>query len=105
LTIFTFFNAAIGMSEYFEHDKLDRLECADFDPAPGCPEKYSYAPDGNIVHKPGFGLIDYEPNHPHAAASGPGRPFTYDGVGNQITRAGASIEYTPFDLPKRFVLD
>jgi RHS repeat-associated protein len=100
-------DALQGMTEYFEHDKLDRLECADFDPAPGCTldQKYSYAYNGNILHKPGWGLITYDVNHPHAATSGPGGPFAYDDVGNQIARAGASIKYTPFDLPERFTLD
>jgi RHS repeat-associated protein len=98
-------DALQGMTEYFERDKLDRLKCADFDPAPGCAEGYSYGPDGNIPHKPGFGPIAYDLQHPHAAVSGPGGPFQYDDVGNQIARAGATIEYTPFDLRERFTLD
>jgi hypothetical protein len=69
-------DALQGMSDHFEHDKLDRLVCADFDPAPGCTlnQEYSYAYNGNLLHKPGFGLIAYDPEHPHAAESGSGGP-------------------------------
>ena len=62
-------------------------------------------PDGNIIAKPGVGTYTYDPDHPHAVASAGAASFEYDEVGNQITRPGATISYTAFDLPKAFTLD
>ncbi|MEO7593549.1 MAG: RHS repeat-associated core domain-containing protein, partial [Byssovorax sp.] len=91
--------------EYFRYDALDRLTCSTFSPASVCPkaDSYSYAPDGNLLTKPGIsGTYAYDPNHPHAVQTAGADSFTYDLVGNQITRSGAVVSYTPFDMPKAF---
>jgi len=95
-----------GKTEYFKYDRLDRLKCAEVAPSlPYCIDVYVYAPNGNILSKPGVGTYGYHPDQPHAATSADGNTYTYDAVGNQRTRPGAAITYTAFDLPKTFTLD
>src|SRR5580700_10506921 len=80
-------------TERFRYDPVERLTCAYFNPveddsAP-CGLAYGYDPSG-----------DGDPKHPHAVTTAGTDTFGYDPVGNQTTRPGATIGYTPFDLPK-----
>jgi RHS repeat-associated protein len=93
-------------TEFFQYDALDRLTCSSFSKASACltADRYTYAPDGNLLTKPGLaGAYAYDPNHPHAVQTAGADAFTYDPVGNQITRSGATVTYTAFDMPKAFV--
>ncbi len=93
-------------TERFRYDALDRLICAYFgaveDPMAPCVTSYGYAPNGNLINKSDVGAYSYiDPKHPHAVTNVPGVSYTYNAVGNQITRPGlVTIDYTPFDLPK-----
>ncbi|HRI67383.1 MAG TPA: RHS repeat-associated core domain-containing protein [Polyangium sp.] len=93
-------------TERFRYDALDRLTCAYFgaveDPMAPCVTSYGYAPSGNLINKSDVGAYSYtDPKHPHAVTNVPGVSYSYDAVGNQITRPGlVTIDYTPFDLPK-----
>jgi RHS repeat-associated protein len=56
-----------------------------------------------LLTKPGIaGAYAYDANHPHAVQTAGADSFAYDLVGNQITRSGASVSYTSFDMPKAF---
>jgi RHS repeat-associated protein len=93
-------------TERFRYDALDRLTCAYFsineDPAAPCATKFAYEPNGNLTLKSDVGILSYDdPAHPHAVTSAGGDSFTYNAVGNQITRpGGVTVSYTPFDLPR-----
>lgn len=100
-------------SERFAYDALDRLTssyinilCA---PPGSCNDSQvlTYAADGNIATKSDvaggapyvYGALGA---HPHAVASIGALSYGYDAVGNQTSRPQLSIEYTPFDLPKKY---
>jgi RHS repeat-associated protein len=93
-------------TERFRYDPLDRLTCAYFSPTESasvpCAYSYDYAPNGNLVTKSDIGsTLSYTDSlHPHAVTTAGSDSFAYDAVGNQITRPGATLTYTPFDLPK-----
>src|SRR5262249_49055571 len=92
-------------TERFRYDPLERLKCAYFgvveDPAAPCALSYGHAPNGNPTSKSDVGTLSYnDPMHPHAVTGAGSDSFAYDPVGNQITRPGATVAYTPFDLPK-----
>jgi RHS repeat-associated protein len=92
-------------TEFFKYDPLDRLTCASFTDTPSCAKanSYTYAPNGNLLTKPGIaGVYAYDLNHPHAVQTAGADSFTYDVVGNQNTRSGSTVTYTPFDMPKAF---
>ena len=97
---------ALNKTEWFRTDELDRVTCAYFaaaeNPAAACATSYGYAANGNLLSKSDVGAYSYlDPKHPHAVTNVPGASYSYDAVGNQITRpGGTSITYTPFDLPK-----
>jgi RHS repeat-associated protein len=96
---------AQNTTEFFQYDALDRLTCSTFTNTPACPKanRYTYAPNGNLLTKPGIaGVYAYDANHPHAVQTAGADSFAYDLVGNQITRSGATVSYTAFDLPKAF---
>ena len=94
-----------GKHEYFEHDGLDRLTKAYFQPASGRPAVFTYDPNGNLTSRPGIKNYLYDPDHPHAVRDADGAIYGYDAVGNQTSRPGGTIAYTAFDLPKLFTLD
>jgi RHS repeat-associated protein len=93
-------------TERFRYDPLDRLTCAYFSPTENasvpCAYSYDYAPSGNLIVKSDIGgTLSYTDTlHPHAVTTAGSDSFTYDAVGNQITRPGATLTYTPFNLPK-----
>ncbi|XXY20357.1 RHS repeat-associated core domain-containing protein [Sorangium sp. So ce216] len=96
-------------NERFRYDALERLTCAYFSATESasapCDLGYDYAPNGNLTFKSDVGELRYDdPLHPHAV-TGAGEEtsrFDYDAVGNQIARpGGATVRYTPFDLPER----
>jgi RHS repeat-associated protein len=93
-------------TERFRHDVLGRLTCAYFSPIENtnaaCDTSYGYAANGNLTTKSDVGSLSYtDPKHPHAVTNAPGETYTYNAVGNQITRpGGVSIDYTAFDLPR-----
>jgi RHS repeat-associated protein len=96
---------AQNTTEFFQYDALDRLTCSSFSKASMCPtaDSYTYAPNGNLLTKPGIaGTYAYDLNHPHAVQTAGADAFTYDPVGNQITRSGTTVTYTAFDMPKAF---
>ncbi|XYH97996.1 RHS repeat-associated core domain-containing protein [Sorangium sp. So ce1128] len=92
-------------TEHFLYDKLDRLRCAQRFFALNCFTENAYAPDGNIDYKVGVGTYEYDPDQPHAVSKAGDKFYGYDAVGNQITRPGATVSYTPFDKPETFTLD
>ena len=99
-------DALQAQTERFLHDDLGRLTCVL--PASGpCPvdERIQYAPNGNLLYKPGVGAYSYDPAQPHAAIEAGSSSYAYDAVGNQWSRPGATIAYTAFDLPKVVTLD
>ena len=67
---------------------------------------YGYDEIGNLTLKSDLGSAPYVYDafhgHPHAVAIAGGTSFTYDAVGNQRSRSGTAVTYTPFDLPKTF---
>jgi RHS repeat-associated protein len=103
----------LATAELFKYDELDRLTCAAFIQAPAadvpavlpentpCALSLTYAANGNIDHKSDVGAYKYHSAHPHAVETAGADLFEYDEVGNQIARPGATITYTPFDLPAR----
>ncbi|AUX47305.1 uncharacterized protein SOCE26_088230 [Sorangium cellulosum] len=95
-----------GKAEYFVYDKLDRLRCAQRVNLRACLlQVNTYAPNGNITSKLGVGTYEYDPDQPHAVSRAGDNFYGYDAVGNQITRPGATVSYTPFDKPETFTLD
>ncbi|MDC0747778.1 FG-GAP-like repeat-containing protein [Polyangium mundeleinium] len=91
-------------TETFSYDALDRLECASFDAlGDPCQRKWEYLDNGNLLVAPGLGQYEYM-SRPHVVDKVGAAQFYHDAVGNQIGRPGATIEYTPFDQPKRFTL-
>ncbi|MFO0759126.1 MAG: FG-GAP-like repeat-containing protein [Byssovorax sp.] len=93
--------------ESFRYDGLDRLTCATFSNAPDCPaaDTYVYKPNGNLLSKPGIvGEYAYDPDHPHAVKEAGSESFVHDAVGNPVVRAGVTVDYTPFDMPRSFTL-
>jgi RHS repeat-associated protein len=93
-----------GLWETFTYDHLDRLLCMVEHGKPGCAASYDYDPNGNLTKKSDVGELHYaDPIHPHAITSITGaKPasFGYDATGNQTARAGGTVTYTAFDLPK-----
>jgi RHS repeat-associated protein len=100
-------------SERFAYDELDRLTSSYINvacsPAGSCPNSQvlTYGADGNIATKSDVAggakyAYDILNGHPHAVASIGSLAYGYDTVGNQISRPGLSIDYTPFDLPKKY---
>ncbi len=93
-------------TERFRYDELDRVTCAYFgaveETLAPCETSFSYHANGNLLAKSDIGTYSYsDSKHPHAVTHVPGETFSYDAVGNQITRPGGmSVTYTPFDLPK-----
>jgi RHS repeat-associated protein len=100
------------LGEHFTYDELDRLTSSSFDAlcAPGgsCGgQALTYAANGNIATKSdvaGGAAYTYDllNAHPHAVAQIGSLAYGYDAVGNQTSRPELSIEYTPFDLPKKY---
>ena len=96
------------LGEHFAHDELDRLTCSWLDTAckagPGvtcpCSQGVTYKENGNIDTKSDAGTYVYDPIHPHAVQLVDQQAYGYDKVGNQTTRPGLKIDYTPFDLPR-----
>jgi RHS repeat-associated protein len=94
--------------ERFRYDPLKRLTCAYFsaaeDDAAPCALAYGYDPsgNGNLTSKSDVGALVYgDSSHPHAVTGAGSDVFGYDAVGNQTARpGGATVRYTPFDLPK-----
>lgn len=105
-------NANSPVGEYFTYDVLDRLTSSSFDlvcgPGGSCGgQSLTYAVNGNIATKSdvaGGAAYTYDiPNaHPHAVAQIGSLSYGYDAVGNQTSRPELSIEYTPFDLPRKY---
>jgi RHS repeat-associated protein len=98
------------LHEHFYYDPLDRLTCSYVDyssadsTSPACAWSMSYAGNGNITYKSDVGGYGYDPKHPHAVSTAGSQTYTYDSVGNQITRPDISstIAYTAFDLPATY---
>ncbi|NUQ77989.1 MAG: VCBS repeat-containing protein [Polyangiaceae bacterium] len=97
---------AQNTAERFRYDPLKRVTCAYFsaieDPLAPCAQSFGYAPNGNLIFKSDIGVLTYgDAKHPHAVTSADGGSYSYNAVGNQITRPGGmAIAYTPFDLPR-----
>jgi RHS repeat-associated protein len=100
-------------TERFAYDELDRLTSSNLNivcsPAGSCNDSQvlTYAADGNIATKSDVAggakyAYDVANLHPHAVASIGALAYGYDTVGNQTSRPGLTIDYTPFDLPKRY---
>ena len=99
-------DALIGKTERFEYDRLDRLTCARTDlQNTVCLDPIVYAPNGNLLYKPGVGPFTYDPAQPHAVKTAGVAAYGHDEVGNQRFRPGATLDYTAFDLPKTITLD
>jgi len=104
----------VALGEHFIHDALDRLECSRLDtlctPHPGetcpCNQSITYAANGSIETKSDVGTYTYDLVHPHAVhftgTGGGTSAYSYDNVGNQVEQPDLKIEYTPFDLPKKY---
>jgi RHS repeat-associated protein len=94
-------------TERFRYDPLNRITCAYFSAtessAAMCAQSFAYTANGNLTSKSDVGTLLYaDVKHPHAVTNAQGEAFSYDNVGNQITRPGGIfITYTPFDLPSR----
>ncbi|MFS8067171.1 MAG: RHS repeat domain-containing protein, partial [Byssovorax sp.] len=103
-------NSPLG--EHFTYDALDRLTSSSFDflCAPGSlcgGQELTYAANGNIATKSDVAggatyTYDLVNAHPHAVAQIGSLDYGYDAVGNQTSRPELSIEYTPFDLPRKY---
>ncbi len=90
------------LSESFGYDAIDRLTCINSGLLlRGCASPIEYAPNGNIKTKDGLAYT-YDPAHPHAVKTVGAGSYQHDAVGNQIDRPGATIAYTPFDLPESY---
>lgn len=100
------------LGEHFTYDALDRLTSSSFDslctPGGSCGGlALTYEANGNISTKSDVAggapyTYDILNGHPHAVAQIGSLAYGYDAVGNQTSRPELSIEYTPFDLPKKY---
>ena len=101
------------VSERFSYDELDRLTSTTIDvlclSGGSCAvgQTMTYGADGNITTKSDVAggaqyVYDGLNGHPHAVASIGGLAYGHDTVGNQTSRPGLTIDYTPFDLPKKY---
>lgn len=86
-----------SLTESFSYDALDRLTQAS---GPGT-QLLTLAFDaiGNITSKSGVGSYTYSPTKKHAVTSAGGTAYTYDANGNLITRGGAAVGWTSYNLP------
>ena len=100
-------------TERFGYDELDRLTTSNLNIACSPPgscndhQVLTYAADGNIATKSDVAggakyAYDVASSHPHAVASIGALAYGYNTVGNQTSRPGLTIDYTPFDLPKKY---
>src|SRR5690606_18936832 len=93
--------------ETFTYDAVDRLWSQKIEEKTGAGVvllgswSIDYGPLGNIEHRSEVGTYRYEdPKTPLAVTSAGGVDYTYDDIGRQITRDGATIEYTPRSRPR-----
>ncbi len=97
-------------TERFRYDSLDRVRCAYFaeieSASTPCATSYAYNAVGNLTSKSDVGAFTYgDAAHPHAVTKAGGQTkgevqYEYNAVGNQVHRPGATLTYTPFDLPR-----
>lgn len=92
---------ALGRVETFTYDNLQRLRCAHFDGEDSCTREWRYAANGNLTVSPNAGTYTYDPARPHTVDNTNLGSYQHDAVGNQISRPGATVQYSALDLPKR----
>jgi RHS repeat-associated protein len=54
---------------------------------------------GNLTSKTGVGTYTYHATRKHAVVSAGGSSYTYDGNGNLISRGGATVTWSSYNLP------
>ncbi|MFZ5497238.1 MAG: FG-GAP-like repeat-containing protein [Verrucomicrobiota bacterium] len=90
------FSFADGSDGY---DGLDRLRVHRV--VGGSTVTVGYDANGNITNKSDVGGYGYVGYGPHAASTAGANTYTYDAVGNMLTGAGRSLEWTSFNQLKR----
>ena len=87
------------------YDGLDRLKVHRVLPASGgqggATITVSYDQKGNITNKSDVGSYTYSGYGPHAVSQAGANSYTYDGVGNMLSGANRSLEWTSFNQLKK----
>jgi RHS repeat-associated protein len=91
-------DGAIGRSETFVYDTLDRLTSHAL--AGGATVTVTYDAKGNITNKSDVGNYTYDATKQHAVTQAGSNTYTYDNNGNMAAGAGRSITWTSFNQVK-----
>jgi RHS repeat-associated protein len=86
-----------ALTESFTYDALDRLTLASGPAAQST--SIAYDAIGNISSKTGVGSYTYHATRKHAVVSAGGASYSYDGNGNLISRSGATVTWSSYNLP------
>ena len=92
-----------NLTEAFTYDTLNRLTSSRV--GTGAKQTVTYDALGNIKSKTGVGNYAYGAGNagPHAVTTAGSHTYTYDAAGNQLTGAGRTLAYTPFNKVKSIV--
>jgi RHS repeat-associated protein len=86
-----------GLVESFTHDALNRLSSVS---GPGGQSlTIQYLLNGNIQSRTDLGSYTYHATKKHAVTAAGSNSYSYDANGNMITRNGASLAWTSYNLP------
>jgi RHS repeat-associated protein len=86
-----------SITETFTYDALDRLTLASGPAAQST--SIGYDAIGNLTSKTGVGSYTYHATRKHAVVSAGGVSYTYDSNGNMISRSGATVTWSSYNLP------
>lgn len=97
----------------FEYDDLYRLKtvanCTSAEHSLGLiclPSiEYGYDKIGNIIYRSDVGGYEYQSEKPHAVTRIGDWQFSYDELGNQVTRPDGLVAYTSFNKPSKLMLN
>ena len=92
-------DALAGTSESFTYDKLNRLTTAQL--GAQTPDNFTYAPNGNLLTKPGLNSVSYGGSRPHAVTAatvkGTARSYAYDAAGRVTSDGERSYQWTSYN--------
>ena len=89
------------LTETFTYDNLNRLTGAQV--TGRSKQTVTYDALGNITNKSDVGAYTYGSTRPHAVTRAGSDTYTYDANGNQLTGAGRTLTYHPFNKVKSIV--
>lgn len=87
-----------AITESFVYDNLYRLDYSQRNGSTNW--DYSYDQYGNLTYKSDVGAYTYGSSRIHAATQVNGVSYTYDGNGNIATRGGATVTWSPSNMPR-----